>query len=230
MMEVIENLNQIQQKIDEAKKRAGRTDHVEILGATKFVDYDLIDQAIEWGLKSIGENRTDEMIKRIDHYEDTDLDFHFIGYLQRNKIRDIVGKVDFIHSIGTKRLVKALSRRADFGGVNQDILLQVNISKEDTKNGIYLDDLQEFVYNILKYDNLRIRGLMTMAPYGADESELRHIFSSLYEANEKIKSKNYKEASMDYLSMGMSGDYEIAVEEGANIVRIGSGIFGKREY
>ena len=229
-MTVADNLDEIQHNINKAKQKVGRDDHVEILGATKFVDYDLIDQAIAWGLNSIGENRTDEMVKRVKHYKDSDLKFHFIGYLQRNKIRDVIGEVDLIHSVGTKRLARAINNRGEFEDVHQDILLQVNVSKEDTKNGIYLEDLEEFVYNILKYDNIKIRGLMTMAPYGASEKELRNIFSSLYNANEMIKSQNYKEVSMDYLSMGMSQDYEIAVEEGANIVRIGSEIFGKREY
>lgn len=228
-MAVRKNLDQIVENIENAKKRVGRTDPVELLAVTKFVDWDLIDQSIDWGIRSIGENKTQDMNKRIDRYKDL-LEYHFIGNLQRNKVKEIIGKVKLIHSVGSQRLAKAISDRALYEDLTQDVLIQVNVSKEETKNGIYLEDLDSFVYNILEYPNIRVRGLMTMAPYQADEADLRKIFGSLYKAFEDIKVKNYKEVSMSYLSMGMTQDYEIAIEEGSNIVRIGSAIYGDRTY
>lgn len=228
-MSVKENLEQIRYDIEEAKSRVGRKDTVHLLAVTKTIDYKLIDESIDLGINTIAENKAQDLLKRIDHYGDQ-LHYHFIGNLQTNKVRDVVGKVDLIHSIDRLRLAESIDKRCDFEGVKQDGLIQVNVSKEESKSGVYLEDLDEFVYNILKYDNLRIRGLMTMAPHGVSEKELRQVFSGLYNAFEKIKSKRYKELSMDYLSMGMSDDYKIAIEEGANIVRIGSGIYGNRNY
>lgn len=228
-MTVKSNLDEICDNIQRAKKRAGRTDKVKLLAVTKFVDWDLIDESIDWGITEIAENKTQDMLGRIDRYQDK-LDYHFIGNLQRNKVRDILGKVKLIHSVGSDRLAKAISDRAVYQDLTQDILIQVNVSKEDTKNGIYLEELDSFVYNILEYPNIKIRGLMTMAPYGAPEKDLREIFGKLYEANEKLKNRNYNEISLDYLSMGMTQDYEIAIEEGSNLVRIGSAIYGKRNY
>lgn len=228
-MSVKENLNEIIEKIEKAKNKVGREDEVHLLAVTKTIDYDLIDQSIEWGVRHVGENKVQDLLKRMEHYGD-ELNYHFIGGLQRNKVKDIVGKVNLIHSIDSERLAKEVQKRAGNVDLVQDVLIQVNISKEESKSGIYLEDLDEFVYNILELDKIRVRGLMTMAPYEAEEKELRQIFSKLYRAFEDIKKRNYAELSMDYLSMGMTGDYEIAIEEGANIVRIGSGIYGERNY
>lgn len=228
-MSVKENLNEVIENIENAKKRSGRTDDVHLLAVTKTIDYDLIDESIEWGVRHVGENKVQDLLKRIEHYGDK-LKYHFIGGLQRNKVKDIVGKVYLIHSVDSLRLAKEIQKRAANENLIQDVLIQVNVSKEETKSGVYLEELDEFVYNILELNNIKIRGLMTMAPFDADENELRQIFRKLYDAFNDIKNKNYDEVSMDYLSMGMTGDYEIAIEEGANIVRIGSGIYGERNY
>ncbi len=228
-MSVKENLNEVIENIENAKKRSGRTDGVHLLAVTKTIDYDLIDESIEWGVRHVGENKVQDLLKRIEHYGDK-LKYHFIGGLQRNKVKDIVGKVYLIHSVDSLRLAKEIQKRAANENLIQDVLIQVNVSKEETKSGVYLEELDEFVYNILELNNIKIRGLMTMAPFDADENELRQIFRKLYDAFNDIKNKNYDEVSMDYLSMGMTGDYEIAIEEGANIVRIGSGIYGERNY
>lgn len=228
-MSVKENLNEVIENIENAKKRSGRTDDVHLLAVTKTIDYDLIDESIEWGVRHVGENKVQDLLKRIEHYGDK-LNYHFIGGLQRNKVKDIVGKVYLIHSVDSLRLAKEIQKRAANENLIQDVLIQVNVSKEETKSGVYLEELDEFVYNILELNNIKIRGLMTMAPFDADENELRQIFRKLYDAFNDIKNKNYDEVSMDYLSMGMTGDYEIAIEEGANIVRIGSGIYGERNY
>lgn len=228
-MSVQDNLNEIVSEIKEAKKRANRDDDVLLLSVTKTVDYDLIDESIEWGVRDIGENKVQDLLERINHYGDK-LNYHFIGTLQRNKVKDIIGKVKLIHSVDSLRLAKEIDKRAKNIDVIQDCLIQVNVSKEESKSGVYLEDLEDFVYNILELSNIKIRGLMTMAPYEASEEELREIFQSLHDAFISIKNKNIKQLDMDYLSMGMSGDFEIAIEHGANIVRVGSKIYGKRNY
>ncbi len=229
-MSVKDNLNEITAKIEEAKKRSNRTDDVLLLAVSKTIDYGRIDESIDWGVRKIGENKVQDLLERIDHYGDK-LDYHFIGSLQRNKVKDIVGKVELIHSVDSERLAREVDKRSKNIDHIQDILIQVNVSKEESKSGVYLEDLDQFVYNILELDNIRIRGLMTMAPFDADEEELRDIFRRLKEAFTEIKEKyNNEKIKMDYLSMGMSGDFEIAIEEGANIVRVGSGIYGKRNY
>lgn len=228
-MNVKDNLNEIVSEIKEAKKRANRDDDVLLLSVTKTVDYDLIDESIEWGVRDIGENKVQDLLERINHYGDK-LNYHFIGTLQRNKVKDIIGKVKLIHSVDSLRLAKEIDKRAKNIDVIQDCLIQVNVSKEESKSGVYLEDLEDFVYNILELSNIKIRGLMTMAPYEASEEELREIFQSLHDAFISIKNKNIKQLDMDYLSMGMSGDFEIAIEHGANIVRVGSKIYGKRNY
>ena len=228
-MSVKDNLNEIVSEIKEAKKRANRDDDVLLLSVTKTVDYDLIDESIEWGVRDIGENKVQDLLERINHYGDK-LNYHFIGTLQRNKVKDIIGKVKLIHSVNSLRLAKEIDKRAKNIDVIQDCLIQVNVSKEESKSGVYLEDLEDFVYNILELSNIKIRGLMTMAPYEASEEQLREIFQSLHDAFISIKNKNIKQLDMDYLSMGMSGDFEIAIEHGANIVRVGSKIYGKRDY
>ena len=228
-MSVKDNLNRIIENIENAKIRSGRTDEVHLLAVTKTIDYDLIDESIEWGIRHIGENKVQDLELRMDHYGDK-LNYHFIGGLQRNKVKDIVGRVYLIHSLDSERLANEIQKRCNNADVIQDVLIQVNVSKEETKSGVFLEDLNKFVYNILELKNIKIRGLMTMAPYGAEEKDLRQIFGKLYDAFNDIKNQNYNEVSMDYLSMGMTGDYEIAIEEGANIVRVGSGIYGERNY
>ena len=227
-VDVIENLEDIRRRIEEAKKRAGRTDEVLLLAVTKTVDFDRIDKSIEDGVTDIGENKVQEILKRMDHYDDR-VNYHFIGSLQRNKVKDIIGKVKLIHSVDSLRLAKEIDKRAKNEEIIQDCLLQVNVSKEESKSGVYIEDLDDFVYNILQLDNIRIKGFMTMAPFDATDEELHKIFRTLKENFDKIN-KKYEVLDMEYLSMGMTGDFEIAIEEGANIVRVGSGIYGKRNY
>lgn len=228
MTDVKKNLDDIVKRIEEAKKRAGRTDEVHLLAVSKTIAYDFIDDSIDWGVRDIGENKVQDLLKRMDHYGDR-LNYHFIGGLQRNKVKDIVGRVKLIHSVDSLRLAKEIDKRAKNAEVIQDCLLQVNVSKEESKSGVYLEELEEFVYNVLKLDNIKIRGFMTMAPFDASEEELRKYFGSLRDAFNKYN-KEIPELDMDYLSMGMTHDFEIAIEEGANIVRVGSGIYGERNY
>ncbi len=228
-MYIDDNIDEIKEKIEKAKSRVGRTDDVLLLAVTKTVDYELIDAALDYGLVDIAENKVQELVKRMDHYGDG-LNYHMIGRLQTNKVKYIYDRVKLVHSLDRMNLATELNKRAASQDMVIDVLVQVNASKEETKAGIFLENLESFVYDCLELNNIRIRGLMTMAPDITDESELRSVFNSVYEISEKIKSRGYNELDMDYLSMGMTNDYELAIEEGSNIVRVGTGVFGKRNY
>lgn len=228
-MSIKENILKIREEIEEAKSKVGRTDDVLLLAVTKTVDNGLIDESLEVGIEEIAENKVQELLKRMDHYEDR-VKYHLIGSLQTNKVKNLMGRVKLIHSLDRLNLANEIDKRAKNAEIIQDVLIEVNAAKEESKSGIYLEDLDEFVYNILEHSNIRVRGLMTMAPFTDDEAILRETFRKVYEASERIKAKNYENIGMDYLSMGMTNDYKIAIEEGSNIIRVGTGIYGRRNY
>lgn len=206
--------------------KAGRKDKVEIVAVTKYVEVAQVKEAIDLGIKNIGENRTNELCKK---YEEVNqpVNFHMIGHLQTNKVRDIYDKVKLVHSLDRISLAKELDRRGRLNNLIINTLIQVNIAEEESKFGLSKEDVLPFIEKIIGFNNIKIQGLMTIAPYTKDEKQLRSVFRGLYKLREDINRRNYKEISTDYLSMGMTNDYQIAVEEGANIVRIGSGIFKK---
>ncbi len=228
-MSIKENILQIKEEIEAAKDAVGRKDDVLLLAVTKTVDYELIDESLNLGIDEIAENKVQELIKRMDHYGDK-LQYHLIGSLQTNKVKYLMGRVKLIHSLDRLNLAKEIDKRAKNADIIQDVLIEVNAAKEESKSGLYLEDLDEFVYNILEHSNIRVRGLMTMAPFTDDEDLLRNTFRQVYEASLKIKEKKYEGVFMDYLSMGMTNDFKIAIEEGSNIIRVGTGIYGRRNY
>ncbi len=199
---------------------------MEIVAVTKYVEVAQVKEAIDLGIKNIGENRTNELCKK---YEEVNqpVNFHMIGHLQTNKVRDIYDKVKLVHSLDRISLAKELDRRGRLNNLIINTLIQVNIAEEESKFGLSKEDVLPFIEKIIGFNNIKIQGLMTIAPYTKDEKQLRSVFRGLYKLREDINRRNYKEISTDYLSMGMTNDYQIAVEEGANIVRIGSGIFKK---
>lgn len=158
------------------------------------------------------------------------VDYHMIGHLQSNKAKDVVGKVKLVHSLDSLSLAKQLNRRSKGENLVTDVLIQVNVAEEETKFGLKTEEVLDFIESILSMENIRLRGLMTMAPHIEDEESIRSVFRELYNLSQTIKAKNYENVSMDYLSMGMSNDYEIAIEEGSNMVRVGREIFGDRNY
>ena len=188
---------------------------------------DTINEAIDFGITDIGENRVQELTKKIDLIGDR-VNYHLIGHLQTNKVKYIIDKVKLIHSLDRISLAKELDKRAKQNDLIINTLVQVNVAEEDTKFGLEVSQVLPFIEQVLAYDNIRIRGLMTMAPYTDDEVLLRKVFRTMYELKEKILSQDYENLSMDYLSMGMTNDYKIALEEGSNMIRVGSGIFGER--
>ena len=189
----------------------------------------IINNAIEFGITDIGENKVQELTNKIEAIG-SNVNYHMIGHLQTNKVRNIIDKVKLIHSLDKESLAKELDKRAKFNNLVVDVLVQVNVAEEDTKYGLKVSQVLPFIEEVLMFNNIRVRGLMTIAPYTDHEVLLRGIFRTMYKLKEKIASYNYDNLAMDYLSMGMTNDYEIAIEEGSNMVRIGSGIFGERNY
>lgn len=225
-----ENISIVNHSIEKALSRSGRDgEHVELVVVTKTVDVENINKAIDAGVKSIGENRVQELERKIELIEKP-VDFHMIGHLQSNKAKDLIGKVKLIHSLDRISLAKELDKRSKAENLITNVLIQVNVSEEATKFGLKTEEVFTFIESILSMENIKVKGLMTIAPHIEDEKKLRSIFRELYNLKESIKAKNYSELSMEYLSMGMTNDYTIAVEEGANIVRVGRAIFGDRNY
>lgn len=224
-MSIKQNLEAIQEKINTACEKSGRNpDEVTILAVTKTRSAEEINEVINAGIVNVGENRVQELTAKYDLVS-KDARWHLIGHLQKNKVKYIADKVCMIHSVDTIALAEEIDRRCKKINKIMDILIEVNISGEESKSGISPDSVYDFAEKAKELENIKIRGLMTMAPKFAPENELHDIFSSLAKLSESIKQKNYEHLNMDFLSMGMSGDYEIAVCEGSNIVRIGTALF-----
>lgn len=224
-----ENLDEINENILNALKRSGRNDSVKLIAVTKTVDVDRIKEAISYGVTDIGENKVQELENKTKELGNN-VKYHMIGSLQTNKVKYIIDKVSLIHSLDRGSLADELNKRAMQNDIIIDTLIQVNVAEEETKSGFKVNEVIPFIEEVLSYENIKIRGLMTIAPNTEDEHLLRDVFRTLHNLREQIKSRNYRELSMDYLSMGMTHDYEIAIEEGSNMVRVGTGIFGKRNY
>lgn len=200
-----------------------------IIAVTKTVDIQIIKKSIELGVTDIGENRVQELEKKIDILQN-DVKYHMIGHLQTNKVKYIIDKVNLIHSLDRISLAKELDKQAKKYNLNIDTLIQVNVAQEESKFGLSVEEVIPFIEKVLNFSNINIKGLMTIAPFTEDETFLRGIFRKMKRLQRDIENKNYKEVSLDYMSMGMTNDYKIAIEEGSNMVRIGTGIFGKRNY
>ncbi len=224
------NIIMIEENIEKALKRSGREgEKVELIAVTKTVDVDRINEAINTGILNIGENKVQELEKKYELIGDK-VNYHMIGHLQTNKVRNIIGKTKLIHSLDSISLAKEIDKRSKNNDMITDVLIQVNVAEEESKFGLKVDEVLYFVEEILDFKNIKVRGLMTIAPNTKDEILLRNVFRTLSNLKETISRENYSNLSMEYLSMGMTNDYELAIEEGSNMVRIGSAIFGKRNY
>lgn len=229
MSAVKENYLSINKRIEDACVRAGRKrEDVRLVTVTKTVQPEKIDEAYDAGARIFGENRVQEAVEKYDCLKKGEL--HIIGHLQKNKVKYIIDKAELIHSVESLDLVKEIDKRAK--GINkiQRILIEVNVSGEESKFGIKKEEVLDFVLEASKFENVKIEGLMTVAPFGAEIVELRKIFSLLKQISLDIEAKKIDTVSMGELSMGMTEDFEIAIEEGATMVRVGSGIFGERKY
>lgn len=225
------NYDFINEKIAEAAMKAGKTrDDITFLSATKTVEPEYINYAISLGLSYIGENKVQELLSKYDQYNLENCSLQFIGHLQSNKVRQIVGKVDLIQSIDSMKLAKEVSKCSLKNNITSDILVEVNIGKEENKSGVMPEMLEELVEEISPLPAVNVKGLMTIPPICEKKDEIRRYFEKMNRLFLDISSKKLDNVSMDILSMGMSSDYYEAILEGANMVRIGSALFGNRIY
>ncbi|MGI6630906.1 MAG: YggS family pyridoxal phosphate-dependent enzyme [Bacillota bacterium] len=228
MSQIIAQIEHIRNEIRAAQNRSPyASKDVLLLAVTKNVDVDRIKAAIGAGLTALGENRVQEIMQKYDKIPDH-ISWHLIGHLQTNKVKYIIDKVSLIHSLDSVNLAKEINKRAQKAGRVMPVLVQVNVADEETKFGLPTEDTVDFIKEVKDMPYIKISGLMTIGPLVADEEEVRPIFKELRLLRDKIKQMELPGVAMDYLSMGMTNDYRVAVEEGSNIVRIGSAIFGAR--
>lgn len=225
-----ENIAAVQENIINACKRSNRDpSEVTLIAVSKTKPVEYIYEAVDSGLTEFGENKVQEMCNKIEDI-DKPLCWHLIGHLQTNKVKYIIGKTHLIHSVDSLHLADKIQAEALKKNTEVDILVQVNVANESTKFGLASAETMDMVEKIAKLSHLHIKGLMTIAPYVENPEENRQIFRQMKQLSVDIASKNIDNVSMDILSMGMTGDYEVAIEEGATHVRVGTGIFGERIY
>ena len=225
---VKENLAYVEEQITKACEKAGRNrDEVTLIAVSKTKPVSLVDEVIDCGIREFGENKVQEIMDKYDAVK-SPVNWHMIGHLQRNKVKYIVDKVCLIHSVDSYRLAEMIDQEASKKGVNCDILIEVNIAKEDTKYGVMEEEVLPLVEQISKLPNIKIKGLMTIAPFVENSEKNRVHFRNLRNLYVDIKTKNIDNVDMKILSMGMTNDYVVAIEEGATMVRVGTGIFGQR--
>lgn len=228
---VKDNILCIREQMENACIKVGRSaDEVELLAVTKTVAPEPINEAIRCGIGAIGENRVQEYLGKKDALHLEGVKTHLIGHLQTNKVKSIVGQVDMIQSVDSEKLLSAISRASENQGIVTDVLLEVNIGREPQKSGVLSENLGELLEKAPMYKGVFVRGLMTVPPILETEMEKRKIFSEMYQLFIDNRSKKLDNVDMSILSMGMSGDYYEAILEGATTVRIGSAIFGHRQY
>lgn len=227
MKHIEKNLKDIIEKINIAKEKAGRNDEVLLVGVTKTFPVAVIEDSISLNILDVGENKAQEFKEKYDIIKNR-VNWHFIGHLQKNKVKYVVGKVKLIHSVDSFELAKEISNKAQKLDLIQDILLEVNISGEESKFGLNKESVVPLLKEISLLPGIKVKGLMTMAPNSRDHEYVRSIFRKLRELRDEIVILDIANISMEYLSMGMSQDYELAILEGANVIRVGSSLYGNR--
>lgn len=225
---VKENLQEVIHNMEIACKNSGRDmKDVTLIAVSKTKPNDLIMEAYESGIRDFGENKVQDLVKKSEELP-KDIRWHMIGHLQTNKVRQLLGNTVLIHSIDSIRLADTIDTEAKKKNIHVDGLLEINVAKENSKYGFVEEELEEILPIFARYKNLHIKGFMTIAPNVENAEENRKVFEKLSKMSVDIKAKNYDNIDVRFLSMGMTGDYMVALEEGANFVRVGTGIFGKR--
>lgn len=225
-----ENLAEVEARISGACRRAGRDrSEVTLISVSKTKPVEMLQEAYDAGSRDFGENKPQEIKEKYPQLP-ADIRWHMIGHLQRNKIKYIIDKVCMIHSVDSLRLAGAIDEEAKKHGIVMPVLIEVNVAEEESKFGVHLDEAESLIRQINKLSNIQVQGLMTIAPFTENAEDNRIYFRKLRNLYVDIKDKNIDNVNMCNLSMGMTGDYEVAVEEGATMVRVGTGIFGARSY
>ena len=228
---VEDNYKSVKARVEESAIKAGRNPRdVRLMAVTKTVESVYINRALDLGADLIGENRVQEFLGKKDELHLDGVEKHLIGHLQTNKVKQIVGEVDMIESVDSVKLAKEINRVSANKGLISNVLVEVNVGKEESKSGIFIEQLEELLLEIAQMKSIKVKGLMTIPPICDDEKQLNEYFGTMYQSFIDIKSKKLDNIDMDVLSMGMSGDFEVAVANGSNIVRVGSAIFGARKY
>ena len=227
---VAENLAQVQKNINESCNKINRDpNEVTLIAVSKTKPVEMLKEAYDAGARVFGENKVQEIVDKYDQMP-SDVEWHMIGHLQRNKVKYLMGKVVLIHSVDSLRLAEQIEHEAAKADIVMPVLIEVNVAEEESKFGTTSEAAMQLVEAVSKLPHIKIRGLMTIAPFTDNPEDNRIYFRKLKQLSVDIKSKNIDNVDMDELSMGMTGDYEVAIEEGATMVRVGTGIFGKRNY
>ncbi len=222
-----DNIATIQKEILKSCEKVGRDPkEIQLIAVTKTIDPVRINEAIGAGITDIGENKVQEIMDKYSAV--SEVNWHMIGHLQTNKVKYIIDKVKLIHSLDSIKLAEEINKKAKQRNIMINTLIQVNVAQEETKFGIAVDEIDDFIEKLQLLNYVQVKGLMTIAPYDEDPERVRKYFRILKSIFDKIKMKNLQGIEMKYLSMGMSNDFKIAIEEGANMIRIGTAIFGKR--
>lgn len=225
-----ENLTKVKENIQKACDKAGRKrSEVTLIAVSKTKPVEMLQEIYDEGIREFGENKVQEMCEKMELMPQ-DIKWNMIGHLQTNKVKYIIGKTSLIHSVDSLKLAEEIQKQAVKHDVTADILVEVNIANEESKFGISKDETIQMVRDIAKLDHLKIKGLMTIAPFVEDPEDNRLYFREIKQLSVDINNQNIDNVSMDVLSMGMTGDYMVAIEEGATMVRVGTGIFGERNY
>ena len=227
---ITENLEQVRKNIDEACRMAGRDPkEVTLIAVRKTKPVSMLKEAYDAGARCFGENKVQEIMDKHPQLPE-DIQWHMIGHLQRNKVKYIVDKVSMIHSVDSLRLAQTIEQEAAKHNVCVPVLLEVNVAQEESKFGLKMDEVLPLIETIADFPHIKVQGLMTIAPYVENAEDNRDFFRQLKKLSVDIEAKNINNVSMSVLSMGMTGDYPVAVQEGATMVRVGTGIFGERNY
>jgi pyridoxal phosphate enzyme, yggS family len=235
-LDLNDNLKKLYEDIEIAKENSNFNRNINLVAVSKTHPVDMIKDFNELGVVDFGENKVQELVSKMEDNEieekikNNKINFHLIGNLQTNKVKYIYNKVKLIQSLDRVKLAKEINKRAKKDGIHVDVLVQINIGEEDSKSGIRYEETEKFIYELLEYENINVKGLMAIAPNTEDELLLRKLFEKMDIMFENISDKHYEGVEMKYLSMGMSHDFKLAIEEGSNMIRVGSKLFGNRNY
>lgn len=229
-MSVCENYRAVEEKVRNACKKAGRSrEEVTLIAVSKTKPVSMIEELLPLGVRDFGENKVQELTAK-EEVLPKDIRWHMIGHLQRNKVKYVIDKACMIHSVDSLRLAQEISKEAVKHDLFIPVLIEVNVAGEESKFGVSVEEAPSLVEETAKLPGIQVKGLMTIAPNVDDPEENRNVFRNLRKLSVDIREKNFDNVTMNVLSMGMTGDYEVAIEEGATHVRVGTGIFGERNY
>ena len=227
---LVKNLQEVEHNIQEACKKTNRSrDEVTLIAVSKTKPVSMLKEVYDLGVRNFGENKVQELSEKYPQMPN-DMKWHLIGHLQTNKVRQVIDKACLIHSVDSVRLAETIEKEAAKKDIIIDVLLEVNVAEEESKFGFKVNEVLSAIEIIATFPHVRIQGLMTIAPFVENPEENRSIFASLQKLSVDISNKNIDNVNVDILSMGMTNDYQVAIEEGATMIRVGTGIFGEREY